>query len=110
MNIDSSVLTFNWTKVEKDYLNSKDRTPRHNEGLFFGIQGFILKMAFLISIALLPILLVSGSGLSFIDMLTSVPKGPDPIGIYRTAAASAFFFIVAFVFYFFFPEEIVKDD
>lgn len=80
------------------------------EGLFFGIQGFILKLAFLISIALLPILLVSGSGLSFVDMLTTIPKGPDVIGIYRTALASSFFFLFSFVFYYFFPEEIVHDE
>ena len=80
------------------------------EGLFFGIQGFILKMAFLISIALLPILLVSGSGLSLVDMLTTIPKGPDVIGIYRTAAASSIFFVLSFFFYFFFPEEIVQDE
>lgn len=80
------------------------------EGLFFGIQGFVLKLAFLISIALLPLLLVSGSGLSFIDMLTSVPKGPDPVGIYRTAAASSLFFILSFMFYLFFPEEIVREE
>jgi GPH family glycoside/pentoside/hexuronide:cation symporter len=80
------------------------------EGLFFGIQGFILKMAFLISIALLPILLVSGSGLSFVDMLTTIPEGPDKIGIYRTAAVSSLFFILSFIFYYLFPEEIVKED
>ena len=80
------------------------------EGLFFGIQGFVLKMAFLVSIALLPILLVSGSGLSFVDMVTTIPKGPDKIGIYRTAAASSLFFILSFIFYYFFPEEIVKEE
>lgn len=79
------------------------------EGLFFGIQGFVLKLAFLISIALLPILLVSGSGLSFVDMLTTIPKGPDILGIYRTAAASALCFIFAFFFYLFFPEEIIQE-
>ncbi len=80
------------------------------EGIFFGVQGFVLKLAFLISIALLPILLVSGSGLSFVDMLTTIPEGPDPIGIYRTAVASSLCFIISFVFYFFFPEEIVREE
>jgi len=80
------------------------------EGLFFGIQGFVLKLAFLISIALLPILLVSGSGLSFVDMLTTIPKGPEISGIYRTAAASSMFFVLSFFFYLFFPEEIVKEE
>jgi len=80
------------------------------EGLFFGIQGFVLKMAFLISIALLPVILVSGSGLSFVDMLTSVPEGPDPVGIYRTALVSALFFVLSFVFYYLYPEEILRDE
>jgi GPH family glycoside/pentoside/hexuronide:cation symporter len=86
------------------------KTTVQIEGLFFGIQGFVLKLAFLISIALLPILLVSGSGLSFVDMLTTIPEGPDSIGIYRTAAASSLFFILSFFFYFFFPEEVVRDE
>lgn len=80
------------------------------EGLFFGIQGFVLKLAFLISIALLPLILVSGSGLSFVDMLTSIPEGPDPVGIYRTALLSSVFFVLSFVFYYLFPEEIVRDN
>lgn len=79
------------------------------EGLFFGIQGFILKLAFLVSIALLPVLLVSGRGLSFVDMLTTIPEGPGAVGIYRTAAASSLFFILSFIFYLFFPEEIVQE-
>lgn len=80
------------------------------EGLFFGVQGFVLKMAFLVSIALLPLLLVSGSGLSFVDMLTTIPEGPDKIGIYRTAAASSLFFAVSFIFYYYYPEEIAEEN
>jgi len=81
------------------------RTGRQIEGVFFGIQGFFLKMAFMISIAALPVILVSGGGLSFAAMLTSVPDKPEISGIYRTALFAAGFFMLSFVFYYIYPEK-----
>lgn len=58
------------------------------EGICFGIQGFFLKLAFMISIIILPIILsFKGNGL--------VGK----IGIYSTSLFSAFSFLVALIFY-----------
>ncbi len=62
-------------------------------------------MAFLISIAILPLILVSGNGTSFIDMLTSVPEKPEIAGIYRTTVFSVLFFVLSFIFYYIYPEQ-----
>ena len=82
-----------------------DKSGAQIEGIFFGIQGFFLKMAFLISIAILPIILVSGNGTSFADMLTSVPEKPEIAGIYRTTVYSVIFFSLSFIFYYIYPEQ-----
>lgn len=80
-------------------------TGKQIEGIFFGIQGFFLKMAFMFSIAILPIVLVSGGDLSFTQMLTTVPEKPEIEGIYRTALFAAGFFALSFVFYFMYRES-----
>jgi GPH family glycoside/pentoside/hexuronide:cation symporter len=74
------------------------------EGMCFGIQGFFLKMAFLISIATLPIILVAGSG-SIIDAMTSKPQGVEKVGVYATTIFSAISFGISLVFYSFYPEK-----
>ena len=59
------------------------------EGVCFGIQGFFLKMAFLVSIVVLPLMLVlRGSG--------EVAK----FGIYSSAIFSAISFVISYIFYF----------
>lgn len=63
------------------------------EGICFGIQGFFLKLAFMISIFVLPMILASGEG-------GIVGK----IGIYNTSLFSVASFAVAFVFYFRYKE------
>ncbi len=80
-------------------------TGKQIEGIFFGIQGFFLKMAFLVSIAILPMILVSGSGHSFIEILTTVPDKPEKSGIYNTAFFAFLFFIIASIFYYKYPEK-----
>ena len=63
------------------------------EGVCFGIQGFFLKMAFLVSIVVLPLMLVlNGSG--------EVTK----FGIYSSAIFSAISFVISFIFYFKYEE------
>ena len=74
------------------------------EGMCFGIQGFFLKLAFLISIATLPLILVSGSG-SLIDALISKPQGVEKTGVYGTTIFSAISFIISFFFYYLYPEH-----
>jgi len=74
------------------------------EGMCFGIQGFFLKLAFLISIATLPIMLVLGSG-SLMDALISKPNGVEKSGIYATTIFSAISFAISFVFYYLYPEH-----
>ena len=59
------------------------------EGVCFGIQGFFLKMAFLVSIVILPLMLVlRGDG--------EVTK----FGIYSSALFSAVSFVISYIFYF----------
>ncbi|MBN1499623.1 MAG: MFS transporter [Spirochaetes bacterium] len=80
------------------------------EGIFFGIQGFFLKLAFFISIGVLPILLVSGSGKSFVENLIQKPDAVEKAGIYYTALFSAICFLISAVIYYFYPEKILKDE
>jgi GPH family glycoside/pentoside/hexuronide:cation symporter len=78
------------------------------EGMCFGVQGFFLKLAFLISIATLPIILVSGTG-SIMDALTSKPQGVAKAGVYGTTIFSAVSFAISFVFYYLYPEQETDD-
>ncbi|WP_319202972.1 MFS transporter [uncultured Ilyobacter sp.] len=73
------------------------------EGMCFGIQGFFLKMAFLISIALLPIILVAGGG-NIIQAIITSPEGVSRSGVYTTALFSAGSFVISFIFYFLYKE------
>lgn len=69
------------------------------DGLFFGIQGFFLKMAFLISIGLVPLLLVTDKGISFMDAIVNGPTGVTQAGIYSTTLFALGSFILSTVFY-----------
>ncbi len=80
------------------------------EGLYFGMQGFFLKLAAFVTIAVLPILLVSGEGLTLAESLVAEPEGVGATGIYRSTLFAAASFGLSFVFYFLFPEEIAHDE
>lgn len=80
-----------------------DNAGQRIEGICFGIQGFFLKMAFLISILILPIILVSGSG-DILSAITGTPKGVEKSGIYFTAIVSAISFVISFIFYYKYEE------
>ena len=73
------------------------------EGVCFGIQGFFLKMAFMISILILPIILVAGNG-DILSAITTAPKGVEKSGIYLTSLVSAISFIISFFFYYRYKE------
>lgn len=62
------------------------------EGICFGIQGFFLKLAFLLSILILPLILTMGGD--------SVQK----LGIYNASLVSLGFFALSFVCYFRYQE------
>lgn len=70
------------------------------EGVCFGIQGFFLKMAFLVSIVILPIILVYGEGVNIIQAITSGATKVTKMGIYLAALSSVFFFVLSFIFYY----------
>lgn len=70
------------------------------EGVCFGIQGFFLKMAFLISIVILPILLVYGEDVNIIQAISSGATKVERMGIYLAALSSVIFFIISFMFYY----------
>jgi GPH family glycoside/pentoside/hexuronide:cation symporter len=76
----------------------------HIEGVCFGIQGFFLKMAFMLSILVLPILLVSGGGAGLREAVTGVGANVEKSGIYLTTLVSAAAFIISFVFYYNYEE------
>ncbi len=86
-----------------------NRTGKNTEGLFFGMQGLFLKMAFLLSISILPVLLVFGSDLSFFQSLTTTPEGVEKIGVYATSLFSAAAFSISFIFYVLYDEEFVPE-
>ncbi len=73
------------------------------EGVCFGIQGFFLKMAFMISILILPIILVAGNG-DILSAITTAPKGVEKLGIYLTAFVSSISFLISFFFYYRYKE------
>lgn len=80
-----------------------EKNGQRIEGVCFGIQGFFLKLAFLISILILPIILVSGQG-DLISTITSTPKGVEKTGIYLTSLVSAISFGISFIFYYKYKE------
>lgn len=80
-----------------------DKSGNRIEGVCFGIQGFFLKMAFLISILILPILLVSGNG-DILAAITGKPTGVEKTGIYMTSIASTISFVISFIFYYRYKE------
>lgn len=84
-----------------------EKTGKNVEGLLFGLQGLFLKMAFLLSITTLPLLLVFGSDLSFIESLTNTPENVEKIGVYATSIFATISFLLSFVFYLFYTDEIV---
>ncbi|MBQ3437818.1 MAG: MFS transporter, partial [Fusobacterium sp.] len=79
------------------------------EGICFGIQGFFLKMAFLISIVVLPILLVFGENVDILSAITSGASKVEKMGIYLAALSSVFFFAISFVFYFKYQDSKSKN-
>ena len=76
------------------------------EGLFFGIQGFFLKLAFLLSIGILPLLLVSGgSDFSIAGALIGDIDQVTQTGIYGTSYLAAIVFAGSFLCYLGYKED-----
>ncbi|MGM0420266.1 MAG: MFS transporter [Bacillota bacterium] len=76
------------------------------EGLFFGVQGFFLKLAFLLSIALLPLLLVSGgTNFNWSRALIGEINQVTSQGIYSTSYLAAIAFLISFFCYLGYQEE-----
>ena len=65
----------------------------------------ILKRAFLVSIATLPIILSSGQHISFVDAILEKPERVEKFGVYMTSIYSFICFVGAGVFYKIFKEE-----
>lgn len=78
--------------------NIKEETGNKIEGICFGIQGFFLKIAFMVSILLLPFILVFGSNTGRVNKN----------GIYMTAMFAIVAFIISFIFYYKYEEK--KDN
>lgn len=81
-----------------------DRSGISIDGLFFGIQGFFLKMAFLISIGIVPLLLVTGNGINLMEAIAGGPTGVTASGIYGTTLFALASFVISTVFYYFYNE------
>lgn len=74
-------------------------------GMYFGIQGFVLNLAFLVSIASLPIVLTSGGNFSIMESILGGTKNVEKYGIYMVALYSFICFLVSGIFYKLFKEE-----
>jgi len=75
------------------------REEAHIEGLFFGLQGFFLKLAFLLSIAAVPLLLVLGEDLSLLQAIVAEPEEVTRPGIYSTSLLASLSFMLSFLCY-----------
>ncbi len=80
------------------------------EGMLFGLQGFFLKMAFLLSIAILPIALVMGGDVPIVESIVSSPEGVQKSGVYATSIVALVSFAIAFIFYYFYKEERILTE
>lgn len=78
-------------------INMKENTSM--EGLYFGIQGFFLKFAFLISVGIVPILLVSGESIEFSKIFINEASVVQKSGIYSTTLFSTISFAISLLFY-----------
>ena len=72
-----------------------ERTGNKIDGICFGVQGFFLKLAFMLSILVLPFILVWGNNID-----NSVTKD----GIYMTAIFGVVSFIISYFFYYKYQE------
>ena len=72
-----------------------ERTGNKIDGICFGVQGFFLKLAFMLSILVLPFILVWGNNID-----NSVTKD----GIYMTAIFGVISFIISYFFYYKYQE------
>jgi len=59
----------------------------------------------LLSIAILPLILVSGSDVSILTSIVSDPQEVQQLGVYRTSLFAAFFFFVSLIFYSIYQEK-----
>lgn len=80
------------------------------EGLYFGIQGFFLKFAFLISVGIIPFLLVSGDNINFTHAFINQGSSVQQTGIYNTTLFATIAFIIATIFYYLYPERIESNQ
>ena len=74
-------------------------------GMYFGIQGFILNLAFLVSIASLPMILTNGGEMNLLDAVLGGKRVVEKYGIYLTAFYSFLCFVGSAIFYKKFNEE-----
>jgi GPH family glycoside/pentoside/hexuronide:cation symporter len=88
---------------------AREKSGKNVGGILFGIQGFFLKTAFFLQIAVLPVVLVMQRGTSLLDSLISKPDGIQTSGIYMTSIIAAVSFAVSFLFYFLYKEERSQD-
>lgn len=72
-----------------------EKTGNKIDGICFGVQGFFLKLAFMLSILVLPFILVWGNNID-----NSVTKD----GIYMTAIFGVVSFIISYFFYYKYQE------
>ncbi len=79
------------------------------EGFFFGLQGFFLKLAFFLSIAITPLLLVQSGDVGILQSLAEMPEDVTPYGIYSTSYLAAGAFLVSLLFYSGYREELSEE-
>ena len=88
-----------------EIINKANKKEKSNmEGLYFGIQGFFLKFAFLISVGIIPILLVSGNNIDFSQIFLNKTSTVQISGIYNSTLFSTFSFVLSGIFYYLYKE------
>ncbi len=80
------------------------------EGFFFGLQGFFLKLAFFLSIAVTPLLLVQSGEVGMLEGLAEMPEDVTPFGIYSTSYLAAGAFLLSLLFYSGYREEFSEES
>ena len=107
--ISGSAFIFPPAMLSEIVTSSNKKNTTQLEGFYFGIQGFFLKLAFLISAGFVPILLTLNKN---INIFQNIIKGNNMVqleGIYATTLLASFSFIISFIFYYLYPEKIIRD-
>lgn len=105
ISISGSAFIFPPAMLSEIINNASQDDQQNMEGLYFGMQGFFLKFAFLISVGIVPILLVSQQNIDFAKIFLNETANVSKSGIYNATLFSTISFILSLIFYSLYPEK-----